>query len=329
MTDQEEVQTPPKDFKDRKTGLIVFGIILILMGVLCALMIPLVLIGTLVSASVPQQAGRMQPNMMMASLVFYVLFAVFFFWLGIGSIKARRWARALILIISWYWLLTGILALAFSIFIMPPLFDSIMEQTGTQAPGTWMLMIIVLTFMVPFYLLLPGAFVLFYMGRNVTATCERYDPKTRWTDRCPLPVLAVSLAYGCAALFMPFMAFYRFTIPFFGTYLTGTAGAGVALILFLLCCYLCWGFYKLSKGAWWLAVCFMFAATVSTLLTTSRLDWMELYEKMGMSAQQLQLMERIVDIMNPLMTFSMALTFVIWLLYLLFIRKYYPSPVNG
>jgi len=38
------------------------------------------------------------------SILFYALLAVLFVWLGIGSIMARRWARALVLVSSWFWL---------------------------------------------------------------------------------------------------------------------------------------------------------------------------------------------------------------------------------
>ncbi len=48
MTDYEEnAQTP--DFKDRKTGLVIFGILQILLGALCALMVPLMILGIVIS----------------------------------------------------------------------------------------------------------------------------------------------------------------------------------------------------------------------------------------------------------------------------------------
>ena len=47
-----------------------------------------------------------------------------------------------------------------------------------------------------FMLLLPAAFLVFYQRASVRATCQRRDPQARWTDRCPLPVLAVSLTAG-------------------------------------------------------------------------------------------------------------------------------------
>ena len=45
--------------------------------------------------------------------------------LGIGSIQARRWARALLLIFSWSWLLLGIMTTVMIGFIMPKLMGNV------------------------------------------------------------------------------------------------------------------------------------------------------------------------------------------------------------
>ena len=322
MTEQE-VLRPAGDFKDRKRGLILFGAFLILLGLLSFLMVPLVLIGALASSVAPQQAGAMPPGLILASMIPYLLLALLFFWLGIGSILARRWARALILVFSWVWLVVGILSLGFVVAVMPPLFDSMMERSGTAWPGTGFLMSFMLILMFPIYILLPGAFVLFYMGTNVKATCEHYDPKIRWTDNCPLPVLAASLLFGCSALFLPFMVFYRFTFPFFGTYLTRTAGAGVTLVMFLVSCYLCVGFYRLVRAAWWTALLFLPLGTISTVLTFSGRGLEEYYERAGIPLDQYFITGRFPETMGTAMTIMMILSTALTLGYLLFIGKYF------
>src|SRR4029079_15914317 len=43
------------------------------------------------------------------------------------------------------------------------------------------------------YIVIPGIAVLFYRSPHVKHTCDVRDPVARWTDRCPLPVLALCL----------------------------------------------------------------------------------------------------------------------------------------
>ena len=107
MTTNEN--TIPVPYKDRKTGLAVFGAIQIAMGALCALFVPLMIMGMLVAAVKDKGADEaLSMRAMIPGLLVYVLLAIWFIWMGIGSILARRWARALCLVASWLWLISGI-----------------------------------------------------------------------------------------------------------------------------------------------------------------------------------------------------------------------------
>src|SRR4051812_38801345 len=113
--DLAQASTAP--YEDRKTGLTIFGILTLLMGAVCALFIPLMLASLTMSANVrgPAQDTRM----ILPALLMYGGLAVMFVWLGIGSIKARRWARALLLILAWCWLLVGIIGTAVVALVLP------------------------------------------------------------------------------------------------------------------------------------------------------------------------------------------------------------------
>lgn len=65
---------PPTAFKDRSTGLIVFGILGILLGCLCALLVPMMVLGQIRSAKAMGGA----PNLRMAipGMVLYAMLAV-------------------------------------------------------------------------------------------------------------------------------------------------------------------------------------------------------------------------------------------------------------
>ena len=109
MNEQNPAITPVEasvlsDYKNRSTGLIIFGILTLLLGGLCALFIPLMLFGQTMAAKAPN-APPPNTAMLLPGLAMYGGLAVALIWLGIGSIKARRWARALLLIFSWTWLI--------------------------------------------------------------------------------------------------------------------------------------------------------------------------------------------------------------------------------
>ena len=89
------VAVPPAGFKDRRTGLMVFGILVIVLGCFVALMVPFMLLGQLMAGRVP--GGEAMPlRFLMPVLVMYLGLAVAFIWLGIGSVQCRRWARAIL-----------------------------------------------------------------------------------------------------------------------------------------------------------------------------------------------------------------------------------------
>lgn len=323
--------TMPGDsnFKDRKTGLIVFGILEIIFGAFCALMVPLVIFSTLASTALNKSAAQpMSPGMMIPGILFYVFLAVWFIWLGIGSIKARRWARALWLVAAWVWLISGIIGLVFTLLFLPDIFDQMGASGQMPQSVATVVKTVMIVFMTVFYVIVPGILVLFYGSRHVKATCARMDPQVRWTDQCPLPVLAISLMAGFWAACMPFMGFYNWALPFFGYIPTGRAGAAVAIASMLLLVYVAWGVYKLNIKAWWGAVLLTIIWGVSLQITFSRVVLMEYYEKMNFSAEQLEIIRRCgVTQSSWLVMFSLLWVFVA-LAYLLFVRKYFPSSAQ-
>ncbi len=327
MTDYEEA-LQSSDFKDRKTGLVVFGILHIIFGGFCALMVPFMIFGMIASTVLDKSAAApMRPTMMIPGLLLYILMAVWFICMGIGSIKARRWARALILVSSWLWLISGMGGLIFMLLLMPDIYGR-MGENGQMPPEVARIMKYVMTvFMTVFYVIIPAVLVLFYGSKNVKATCEFRDSRVRWTDKCPLPVLALSLMFGFWAVSMPLTGFYGCAIPIFGFILTGLSGAGVVLLVMLLAGYIAWGTYRLSINAWWCAVLLITAWALSTAITFSRVSILDYYEKMNFPEQQLDIMKQ-YNISQDYMVLFLSLWAVGFLIYLLYTRRYFVPPVE-
>jgi tetrahydromethanopterin S-methyltransferase subunit D len=90
-------------FKDRKAGLLVFGILQITLGGAGAVLMFFATINIIASPILKESPAR--PVSAAALAIWYfcagAFLAVWSVWTGVGSIKARRWARVLILASSW------------------------------------------------------------------------------------------------------------------------------------------------------------------------------------------------------------------------------------
>ena len=324
MTDYEET-LQSSDFKDMKTGLVVFGILQIIFGGFCVLMVPVAIFGMIASAFIESSSttAPMSPTMMIPGILIYVAAAVWFIWMGIGSIKARRWARALLLVTSWIWLVGGIVGFIYLLLFMPDMFEKMGENEQMPAGAALIVKYVVMVFMAVFYLIIPAVLVLFYGNKNVKATCEFRDTKVRWTDKCPLPVLALSLMFGFSAVSMLSMGFYGWTIPFFGFILNGMRGAALVLGVMLLTGYIAWGTYRLNIKAWWGAVLFIIGWSVSVSVTFSRVSMLDYYEKMNFPEQQLDIMKQYSLPQGNSMILFCGLWLVGFLGYLLYTRRYF------
>jgi hypothetical protein len=240
---------PPLEYRNRRTGLLLFGIFEIILGAICALFIPLILFARMVAR---QQVYASQPPPPLApAIAIYGLLAVALIWLGVGSILARRWARALLLCASAVALCVGVIAGVLGAFMMPQIWSA-MAQSGQPAiPPAAFIVVKVITaiVMLVIYIIIPGGLFLFYRSSHVKRTCEMLDPVDRWTDRCPLPVLALCLvsAFG-GAMMLGMMAAIK-AFPLFGLFVSGGWCTALMLVLAGLQFFLAAGLYRLQIRA--------------------------------------------------------------------------------
>jgi hypothetical protein len=314
------------DFKDRKIGLILFGIIHIIIGAFCALGIPLTIFGTIAVKALTKSPPSLTTGQTVLMVLLYLLLAVWFFWMGIGSILARRWARALILITSWLWLLCGIGGFIITLFFLPDVVGY-MAMTG-EIPQELTVIVnyIVLVFVAIILLIIPGSFVLFYSSKHVKATCELRDPRVRWTDKVPLSVITLSSIFGAMAIMMPFLAFSRWAIPFFGFIVSGIPGMVVALVYMMVCIYASWGTYRLQKRAWWSGFFLTIASALSMGITFSRVSLTDFYEQMHVPKESLEMMKGVGVFQDPTADLLVwGIGFIGFLWFLIYTKKYFTS----
>jgi hypothetical protein len=308
----------------------VFGILQILFGGLCALMAPLMIFGMVMNATMNKDtANPVGWHMMIPAIGVYAAMAAWFITMGIGSVLARRWARALILISSWFWFIGGMIGFAVVSMYLPSMYDQMGEDGKIPEAMIVGMKVGMVVFMAMFYVILPGLLVLFYSGRDVKATCEHRDPRIRWTDKCPLPVLGMSLMCAVWAVSLLSMGAYGWVMPFFGTILSGLPGAGVTVALMLLLAYAAWGLYKLDIKAWWCVLMLNIVWLVSTVLTFTRVGFQAFYDKMNLPAQQLEQVQQFSRLWEHIMYVPMVIWLVLIVAYLVYIRRYFKCNLAG
>jgi hypothetical protein len=312
-----EVVTAPPDrpaFKDRSTSLILFGIIHILFGIGCA---GFVLLMAVVSELGSRRGGAALPTSVFASnVVTYSLLALYFFSVGIGSIRRRRWARALALVVSWIWLLMGLLAAT----VLGVLWPRMMKNM--PADGAGVLTGVVFTVLFVLYILIPGLILLVYRGPNVKATVEHHDPKVRWTDRAPLPVLAVVLVTAAASLSLLASTAYA-TIPLAGTIVTGVPAMIITLAIAGLLASLSMGLYRLKLSAWWALLLLQVIGAAVGILTVMRTDFEQLYTRMGIMTPELRQMGIAELYRDPMIWIPAGIAWAAFFLFVLWLRRYF------
>lgn len=320
-------------YRDRKVGLMILGILTALMGCFMALCVPLIFWAQIVSAKTTHVPPNFQS--MIPAAVSCGLLALVLIWLGIGSILMRRWARALLLIFSWTWLVIGAVLMIYLAFLFPQVIvavDSNARPGQTKIPEglkTTLLVVQGIFFMF-FYVVLPGIWVLFYRSKNVKTTCEVRDPVPRWTDRCPLPVLAVSLwaAFGAAVMLCcPFAN--RGVLPLFGIFLSGIWGTAAYVVIAAL-----WGFsaralYRLEWSGWWILLVGTCLFSASAFVTYSRHDLSELYRMMGYPEQQVAQLEQFNVLKSGMLAWSTLIFTLPVVGYLLYLRKFFTRRASS
>ena len=308
-------------FKDRRTGLIVFGILEILLGGFCVLLMLLMLVAPMMAGAAG--APRGQFKMLLPAVAIYGLLAAGLIALGSGSILCRRWARALSLVLAWSWLVMGAVGLVLYALFLPKMLGTVGGPHPLPETARLVITVVALIFMALVFVALPGSLVLFYGSRQVKATCEARDPVPRWTDACPLPVLAMSLwLWFAVPMFVMMPVAYHGVAPFFGTFLTGVPGGLFYLFMAVIWAWAAWRLYRLDVRAWWVLLVALVLFSVSGLLTYAHHDIVEMYRLMGYPEAQIEQIQKSGLLAGNHMAWLTGCSMVPFLGYLLFVKKY-------
>jgi len=327
------VNIPPQ-YADRRTGLVIFGVGQIILGLLAALMVPLVALSVFVSHLAP--GARMRPGQFLGAIASYAFIAAALLTLGIGSVQCRRWARALTVVTAWYWLVTGVLITVLLTAALPVTVKGILQAQRGAAAGSpalsegvmAVILTIIIVFAAFFLIIVPAAFAAFYGRRDVAETCRHRDPVERWTDRVPLPVLGACLVFSVQSLYLLLTGFSTPLFPFFGRYLTGVPGFACYLTFAVVDGALAIAFYGLKPAAWWVAVIAAPIRLASMALTFLKADLIQAYSKMGFTSEELKVVNSSPLLRGHVLLWWGLISAILFLGYVIWLKRYFQTRVS-
>jgi hypothetical protein len=314
-------------YKDRTVGLVVFGSVSILIGVCCLLLISLMFLS--VALSKTAGVGSVDLRSAFAASAMYGCMAVAFVWLGVGSIRARRWACQLLLSLSWIWLLTGVCSVVVGMLVVPAVVGQLGAQSDLPPELGWIVILVTFGVIGLLYVVLPGLFVLFYRSPHVAATCRARHPGPEWIDGCPRQLLTLTVVWVLLAVSILLMPAYDFFFPFFGVALTGIAGALPWALVLVICGALAVGSCRRAGWAWWGGLFLTLAGTVSSIVTVLRYDLSEIVALMKLPEDQVELIRAMPVFDGWLLALTTAVVSGTFLIYLFALRRFFDSgPVE-
>jgi hypothetical protein len=204
---------PSAPLGDSKPLLVVTGLLLILGGIGCGGGMATWVTAAwqiAVRAGTPvefphEELAHLPPSRIMVAIV-YAGFGLGAAWLGLGCILTRRWAWKLALSAGWFWVLSVVTGVISSAFILPRYIEvftnlsrvSLPRGSGAPSPmpvdAIYRIVLILLGLIGTMLVLAPGIALIIVFGlKSTRVTCEFRDPKPRWTDAVPIPVLVLWL----------------------------------------------------------------------------------------------------------------------------------------
>ena len=335
--------TPPDatrlPFKDRRTSLRVAGVLLVVLGAISGCFGAMTPLGMIAAAMAPRPAtmpGAGAPaaapfqydfRTMAVAGAMYVIAAALFIWAGVGSLRLRRWAKPVMLVLGWSWLVTGVGGTVYWLVGTPSMQEMMATSVppGSPRPPPGVVKAIAWgtgVFMTLFMVGVPALLVWVFSRRGVYETVQYFDPRVRWTDACPTPVLAVSAWLAVAALGCLVYCAYG-VMPVFGLILSGVAGVAGLVLMAAVFVTLSWLCYRRRPAGWWGTLVIFTLWSASMVWTFSRISWEEFYRRAGYTPQQIDAILRYSGPYESGSLWMMAFWAVALIGYLLYVRRYF------
>jgi hypothetical protein len=314
---------PRPPAKDRRISLVVIGILDILGGLLLALMAPMmVFTHRAAPATTVPTAHPLTLGTTVGTCALFLVLATLAIWGGIGLCLCRRWARSLTLVAHWMVLICGLAGVFTLALIMPDILTRASENPGLSTEAVTMIKWTIIIMMTIIFIVIPGIHVIVLSHANVRDTCQYRDPRTRWTDAVPLPILILTLYKALGALSMLSIV-ARQVAPFFGLVLTGMPAMAVALGGAAALAWVAREIYFLRIRGWWGSLAMTAGWGLSYAITLSRHGLLEMSGSATMSPEELATFSRSPIFQGNCFAYTMAAVVMISISYLIFCKRYF------
>jgi hypothetical protein len=330
---QESLPSSPAiavtQYKDRRTWLVLFGIVALLIAAFFGFLVAVMMAMPRITGNRPLPPGL--PHVFWVSIsVGYLLLGLCFVTGGIGSVLAKNWARLLMLVLSWCWLLCGIFAVIGQLIFMVAgrNFGTAPIQNEQLSPHFFHLVQIftsIVTLIV--FVLAPLTFIIFYTRKSVKATCQRTLSVAERERTAPTAIWVLVALLGLHALALFWTATLFPAIAFFGVFLTGWGARVVLIALGVVWAWLAWSCYRRELRAWWIAMGLSVFFGLSNLITNLRHTVDDIYRVMNIPTPSAPLVA-----LYSSMTFRVGFGILFLLAYLgflLYTKRYFPEPAEG
>ena len=309
------------DFRNRRPGLIIAGVVEIILGFVLAGLLRWVWLSLKPSGTIGFRVVH-DYSLFYVSALPQMLLAVFFVWIGIGSIFARRWARALSAVATRWWFLAGLAGLAYWLVCSwHLLLTSIRDSTKLNAQLTTIVITLTTVALALVYVAVPGILMLFYNGRQVKKTCEVYDREPHWTDKSPVELIQLIVPFVFAMVWTPMMLLCDFVFPGGRSVITVYHGIACIVLIAALFIFIGIGVRRLHRFARWAAMGLSALLGASWMTAVTHIGIYRLYDIMGYTNQHMTVLRQETAFEGVPMLVIMGASAAAFLLYLVRVRQ--------
>ncbi len=167
-------------------------------------------------------------------------------------------------------------------------------------------------------MIVPLVLFLFYRSPRTKMTVDARDSKTRWTDRVPLPVLAMVMVM-CFSSVMMLANVGSPVLALFGSVLTGAAASLVLLVIATLCAVIAVQLYRMRESGWWTLLLVQIAGLVYGAVAITRSDFQEAGQRAGTPDMP-------AFYGDPLFLGALLTTWLAHFAFLLYLRRFFSRP---
>jgi hypothetical protein len=174
------------------------------------------------------------PLELFAILVAYFAFGVLFLWVGVDSLRGKRWVRPVVVAVGWNVIAGSALLILFlcvaagSAWAASPTLLPASAPVAAETPFDYLL---AAAAVLVFGVALPGCFVWAYApastARMLAALDRREGPS--WTEHCPPAVFVACAGLAGGGLVTSALSLVG-SAPFFGGYVSGPAATALVLL---------------------------------------------------------------------------------------------------